>query len=93
MLEVLKGKINKRVDAWNNEIEASTTGSTDINIARVFEETFADNLIHIAFGESLAGEKLEVDYLLDKDTRKTEKRTLGIRDALTNTFKLVETSS
>lgn len=93
MLEVLKGKINQRVDAWNNEIEASTTGSTNINMALVFEETFADNLIHIAFGESLAGEKLEVDYLLDKDTRKTEKRTLGIRDALTNTFTLVEMST
>lgn len=54
MLEVLKGKINLRMDAWNNQIGVSSTGSTEINMADAFAEIFADNLIHIAFGESLS---------------------------------------
>ena len=80
------------MDAWNNQIEVSSNGSTEINMADAFAEIFADNLIHIAFGESLSDQRLEVDFLVDRDTRKTEKRTVGIRDALTNSFQLLNVS-
>lgn len=82
MLDVLKRKINQRVDAWNREIDARSTSSTQIDIASVFKEILSDNLIHIAFGENLLCYEVTVDVILDKDARTTEKRSLNIRDAL-----------
>ena len=92
MLEVLKGKINLRVDKWTKEIESGKTGSTEINIAKEFEEIFAHNLIHIAFGESMLDSTVEINYLTDKTKRTTERRAVPIGEALTNTFALINVS-
>jgi cytochrome P450 len=62
MMEVLKEKLSDLVDQWNTEIESSPDGKTVIDMAKVFEELFCRNIVHISFGEDVSEMKIEMDY-------------------------------
>ena len=86
MLDVLKIETGKKVDQWRAEIAASEDKSTQINIARMFAELYANNIVHIAFGQDMSTELFEMEYMPVKETRKFEKRSVNIIDALSNMF-------
>ena len=86
MLDVLKVETGKKVDQWKEEIAASEDKSTQINIARMFADLYANNIVHIAFGQDMSKEMFEMEYMPDRETCKFEKRTVNIIDALNNIF-------
>ena len=86
MLDVLKVETGKKVDQWREEIAASEDRSTQINIARMFADLYANNIVHIAFGKDMSEDLFEMEYMPDKETRKFEKRSVNIIDALNNIF-------
>ena len=52
----------------------------------MFAELFANNIVHIAFGKDMSEDLFEMEYMPDKETRKFEKRSVNIIDALDNIF-------
>ena len=63
MMEVLRGKVERSVDKWLAEIHKSETASTQIDMAFEFERLFAENLIHISFGEDINDQLFEIQML------------------------------
>lgn len=85
MIEVLKDQINKKVATWKAQI-AQNGGSTQIDMAYEYADIFNKNLIFICFGEDLADEKIEVQFLVDKEKPAFEKRSVTLTQALNNAF-------
>ena len=72
MLEVLKQQIMKRFNIWCDEIEKSSSRSTEIDIAVEFERIFSRNIISISLGEDIS-DKLIYITLIEKDGTNPEK--------------------
>ena len=66
MLSVLKDLMNERVTVWRQECKDN--GSTTIDIAEVFGTMLSKNIIHIIFGEDMRDNKLQIDFMTDKNT-------------------------
>ena len=62
MLEVLKGKVAQVCEKWTEEIRQNGDGKGFVTIDMAYEirKLFARNIIHIAFGEDIEGEKFEL---------------------------------
>ena len=58
MVEVLKDKLADSCFNWLDQIEKH--GSTEVDIAQVFDDLFTRNIIHIAFGEDISNQEIEV---------------------------------
>ena len=60
MLEVLKDKVAHASEKWSEAIRQSPHGFVTIDMAYEIRKLFARNIIHIAFGEDIEGEKFEL---------------------------------
>ena len=61
MMEVLKDQLQATIDKWMSEIEASPDKKTMIDIAVVFEDILASNIVTINFGEDISETPVEMD--------------------------------
>lgn len=67
MIEVLKDKLDESIKEWAQQIQKSQDGTTVIDIAKVYREIFTRNIIHIAFGEDVSFEDVEIWHSDDHD--------------------------
>ena len=70
MLEILKVKISESFTKWIEAIDKSESGCATIDITEEFELIFARNIIHIAFGEDINDEKIEIYMKPDPNSTK-----------------------
>lgn len=66
MMEVLRSKLESRVENWTEKIRESQDGKAKIDIALEFEKLFAENLIHISFGEDVNDQFFEIFMMCGK---------------------------
>ena len=82
MMEVLRGKLERSVEKWLAEIRNSDTASTKIDIAFEFERLFAENLIHISFGEDINDQLFEMQMLKGKFSYGFYKKKVNLQEAI-----------
>lgn len=87
MLQILKIKITESFQNWMQAIDQSGDGSVTIDITQEFELIFARSIIHIAFGEDINDEEIEVYMRTDPDCQKPfKKQSVKLNTALKELF-------
>lgn len=82
MMEVLKGKIEYYFDIWNQEITKSEDKSHQIDLTVAFERIYAHNIITIAFGEDINGDKFELQVRSKNQDNGFVTKKVSIREAI-----------
>ena len=84
MMKTLKKKLEQRGKNWMKEIEASPDKTTKIDLSKVWEDLFFDNIAHVCFGSDIVttGMKVEIDVLVTKSGTEFVRKNLSIQEAL-----------
>jgi hypothetical protein len=91
MVDVMKNQYSVMIEKWLEEIDASPEKKTVIDIAVVFEELLAQNILTISFGEDISQTEVEV-YMRNEDFGSDftlELKTVKVGKAITEAIDLV----
>ena len=61
MMKTLKKKLEQRCKNWMKKIDASPDMTTKIDLSKVWEDLFFDNIAHVCFGSNIATTGMKVD--------------------------------
>ena len=68
MMELMKDQLMVRVNQWLEEIRASSSGETTIDINSVFGEIITQNILTINFGHDISGTLVDLDVRVFSST-------------------------
>ena len=81
MMEVLRSKLEQRVERWTDQIRQNG-GKAQIDIALQFEKLFAENLIHISFGEDVNDQFFEIYMMKGKFSSSFYSEKVNLQQAI-----------